>query len=241
MDATYGNKLREYITNPGSFRSSPGYQYAVDQGQEAINRKMAAGGMRGSGNALAALMKHGQGMAEQDYGNTVDRLGRLSGQEQQYDLGQGQLSLGRDRLGLDRELGQGQLSLGRDRLGLDRELGSGRLDLDRELGMGKLGQDSLDSERNFGLGMFRAGNDYSLGQEQNANTAQRNAWDFDMGMDRNNIARAEGQNNYNLGNRRLDVDWMNANTNRGAARSRSYNEGRQTDLEWMKQTPRSYY
>jgi hypothetical protein len=230
MDPTYGNKLREYVTNPGSFRASPGYKYSVDQGQEAINRKMAAGGMRGSGNALAALLKHGQGMAEADYGNTVDRLGRLAGQEQQYDLGSRAADLGRDRLALDDRLGTGQLNLG-----------AGKLDLDRELGTGKLALDGLNSERDFGLSTFKANSDFTLGTRAADTADQRAAWDYDLGTDRNNIARAEGENQYNLGNRRLDVDWLNANTNRGAARSRSYNEGRQTDLEWLKQNPRSYY
>lgn len=227
---TYDNELKRLVTQPGSFRGTPGYQFALNQGQEAINRKMAAGGMRGSGNALAALMQHGQGMAATEYGNTVDRLGRLAGQEQQYELGRGQLSLGRDRLGLDRELGQGQLSLGRDRLGLDTELGRGRL-----------AQDGLDSERNFGLGMYRASNDFTLGSRAADTADQRSAWDYELGADRNNIARAEGENNFNLGNRRLDVDWFNAGTQRSRARSDAYNDGRRTDLDWMKYNPRGSY
>lgn len=233
-DNTYGNKLRELVTTPGSFRGSPGYQYALGQGQEAVNRKMAAGGMRGSGNALAALMQHGQGMAAAEYGNTVDRMGRLAGQEQQYDLGQQQIGLGRDRLALDDRLGSG-------RLDLERDMGEGRLSLDTRLGEGRLAQEGINSDRDFGLGMYRAGNDFALGSRAADTADQRSAWDYEMGTDRNNIARAEGANNYNLGQRRLDVDWMNANTNRAGQRANAYNQGRQTDLDWLKQNPRSYY
>jgi hypothetical protein len=46
--------------------------------------------LSGSGNALAELTKYGTGLAQQDYGNTIDRLGKLQGQEQSYDLGFGQ-------------------------------------------------------------------------------------------------------------------------------------------------------
>lgn len=226
----YDNELRKLVTQPGSFKGTPGYKFAFDQGQEAINRKMAAGGMRGSGNALAALVQHGQGLASTEYGNTVDRLGRLAGQEQQFELGQGQLALGRDRLGLDRELGTGQLGLGRDRLSLDQELGRGRLS-----------QDATDSERNFGLGMYRASNDFTLGTRAADTADQRSAWDYEMGTDRNNIARSAAENEFNLQSQRLPLDWYNARTGRGAAQSRSYNEGRQTDLDWLKYQPRGYY
>ena len=135
----YGNELRKYLTDPAAFKGSPGYQFALDQGAQAIQRQNSA--QRGSANVLAELMKYGSGLAAQDYGNTVDRLGRLAGQEQQYDLGlrsnetarRGQdfdYSLGTFRANTDRGLGLGQLAgqnwqraadydINRRRLGLD--------------------------------------------------------------------------------------------------------------------------
>ena len=224
----YDNELRRLVTQPGSFRGTPGYQFAFDQGQEAVNRKM--GGMRGSGNALAALMQHGQGLASQEYGNTVDRLGRFAGQEGQLELGREAGALARDRLGLDRELGTGQLGLARDRLGLDTELGRGRL-----------AQDGVNSDRDFGLGMFRASNDFELGSRNADIAGQRSAWDYDLGRERNSIARADSENQFNLGQRAGDTAWYNARTQRGAAQSGAYNDSRRNDLEWLKYNPMDRY
>ena len=88
MNDLYGNQLNDLLTNPGSYQGSPGYKFALDQGLQATQRGNSS--MRGSGNALAELMKYGTGLAQQDYGNQVDRLGKLQGQEQQFSLGQQQ-------------------------------------------------------------------------------------------------------------------------------------------------------
>src|SRR5574343_172313 len=60
--------------------NSPGYQFRLDQGNQAINRSAAAKGMLGSGNVLAELAKYGQGMASTEYGNRLSQLGNLSTQ-----------------------------------------------------------------------------------------------------------------------------------------------------------------
>ena len=57
-----------------AFQAGPGYQYAVDQALEGINRKGAATGMLASGNTLAALSDRAGNMANQEYGSWVDRL-----------------------------------------------------------------------------------------------------------------------------------------------------------------------
>lgn len=83
---SYQERLRALLDNPGSFTESPGYRFAVDQGLQAAQRSGSR--MRGSGNVLAELTRLGAGYASQEYGNQVDRMGRLLGQEQQYDIGQ---------------------------------------------------------------------------------------------------------------------------------------------------------
>jgi len=86
MNSLYGNKLNDLISNPGSFSGTPGYQFALDQGLQATQRGLSS--QRGSGNQLAALMDRGVGMASQNYLDYAKLLGGLTGQEQQYDLGE---------------------------------------------------------------------------------------------------------------------------------------------------------
>lgn len=57
-----------------AFTSSPGYQFSLDQGLDAINRRRATGGMLNSGNADIDALKFGQGLASQDYGNWLSNL-----------------------------------------------------------------------------------------------------------------------------------------------------------------------
>jgi hypothetical protein len=66
------NALRD-INNPEAFQASPGYQFSVDQGQQAIERSAAARGGLNSGNMLAELSRYGTGVANQEYGNWWDR------------------------------------------------------------------------------------------------------------------------------------------------------------------------
>lgn len=56
------------------FQETPGYQYALDQGQQAIARNAAARGMNLSGATLQALQAHRQGMAQQEYDTYLNRL-----------------------------------------------------------------------------------------------------------------------------------------------------------------------
>ena len=74
---TAGNKLNELLQNPSSITSTPGYQFAYNQGLEAVNRTAAAKGQLGSGNRLYDLTKYGQGLASQTYNNTVSQLGNF--------------------------------------------------------------------------------------------------------------------------------------------------------------------
>ncbi len=71
----YQNQLKNLVTNPGSFESSPYYQFSLNQGLNALQRK----GTVRSGNKLAELMKYGQGLASQSYFPQANLLSTLSG------------------------------------------------------------------------------------------------------------------------------------------------------------------
>jgi hypothetical protein len=62
-----------------AFQVGPGYQFAVDQGMDALNRRRAAGGMLNSGNADVDAIRFGQGTANQEYQNWLKNLQGYAG------------------------------------------------------------------------------------------------------------------------------------------------------------------
>lgn len=56
------------------FTASPDYQFALQQGTQAMQRSAAAGGTLISGGQLKAGQEFGQGLATQQYGNYYNRL-----------------------------------------------------------------------------------------------------------------------------------------------------------------------
>lgn len=72
----------------GAFQAGPGYQYAVDQSLDGINRHAAATGGAYGGNTLAALSDRAGNMANQEYGNWQSKLGGLISPEMQAVSGQ---------------------------------------------------------------------------------------------------------------------------------------------------------
>ena len=61
-----------------AFRTDPGYKFAFDQGQQAVERSAASKGGFFSGATGAALINYGQGMADQQFGNYYNRLFNIS-------------------------------------------------------------------------------------------------------------------------------------------------------------------
>ncbi len=68
------------------FTNSPGYQFALKQGQQSVEAENAARGLTGSGAEAMQLQQLGQGMAEQSWDkylkNYQDRLSDLAGMGQ---------------------------------------------------------------------------------------------------------------------------------------------------------------
>src|SRR3990167_9690943 len=55
------------------FEQDPGYQFRLQQGEQALGRSAAARGGRLGGAQLKALADYGQGMASQEFGNFAAR------------------------------------------------------------------------------------------------------------------------------------------------------------------------
>lgn len=62
-----------------AFERSPGYQFRLQQGEQALNRAASARGRLDSGATMQDLMNYGQGMASEEFGNYSNRLAALAG------------------------------------------------------------------------------------------------------------------------------------------------------------------
>ena len=71
------------------FQASPGYQFALDQGNASINALAGAKGGLMSGATLQALQNNGINMANQEYGNWLTRLSGVAGSGQNAAAAQG--------------------------------------------------------------------------------------------------------------------------------------------------------
>jgi hypothetical protein len=71
-------RLSSLLDDPNSVQQSAAYKFRVGQGQEALQRQLAAKGLLGSGNRLMELTKYGQDMGSQEYGAQFDRLNSLN-------------------------------------------------------------------------------------------------------------------------------------------------------------------
>lgn len=65
--------------NYAAFYNSPGYQFALSQGQAQVNKQAAAGGNLYSSNTLAALGANQQGIASQQYNSYINQLLTMAG------------------------------------------------------------------------------------------------------------------------------------------------------------------
>jgi hypothetical protein len=131
--------------NPATFQGSPGYQYQLQQGTNAVTNSAAANGGLG-GNALRALQSTGQGLANQNfqqylqnvsggYQGLVGNLSNLTGTgataanslaSASQNLGE---SLGSNTIGAGEAIGSGILgsatAIGSGILGSAKALGGG--------------------------------------------------------------------------------------------------------------------
>lgn len=73
-DATGAAGPAGYDRATSAFRTSPGYQFVLDQGNQNILRNKAATGQLASGSTNVDLQKFGQGSADQEWQNYIKNL-----------------------------------------------------------------------------------------------------------------------------------------------------------------------
>lgn len=76
------------------FQKSPGYQFRMDQGRNALETSQAARGGLLGGRALKELDQYSQGMASQEYGNYLGSVQNLTGMGQNAATNQGAILAG---------------------------------------------------------------------------------------------------------------------------------------------------
>lgn len=68
-----GDQITNYL------RETPGYQFQIKEGENAINKSLAAKGGLLSGGSLKALTEYREGIADQTYNNWLNRLMGVAG------------------------------------------------------------------------------------------------------------------------------------------------------------------
>jgi hypothetical protein len=76
----YAQQINNLVANPSSIANTPQYQAAFGQGQSAVNSTLAAQGLNGSGNQLAALQNYGMSFEQNAYNTQLQQLSGLYGQ-----------------------------------------------------------------------------------------------------------------------------------------------------------------
>ena len=79
QNGSYNVSPYNYQAQPFNYQQSPGYQFAVNQGQGAINANAARMGTQLSSGNLKNLASFTTGIANQDYGNQFNRY--MQGQQ----------------------------------------------------------------------------------------------------------------------------------------------------------------
>lgn len=80
LEMLYGLKPNEGGQTPAQMvAATPGYQFRMDQGMQAIQRSAAARGALKSGGAVKALQRFGDGLASSEYDAFSSRLAQIAG------------------------------------------------------------------------------------------------------------------------------------------------------------------
>lgn len=93
-----------------AFQFSPGYQFNLDQGLDAISRRRNAGGMVDSGNADRDAQNYGAGLASQEYNSWLSNLLGFTNPELSATSG-----AATGRAGIDTRLADLETTLGQNR------------------------------------------------------------------------------------------------------------------------------
>lgn len=78
----YQSPSQMAFTAKRGFQETPGYQYNVNEAERGVVNQLSSLGMRNSGAALKALTRTRMGLANQEYGNWLNRIAGVAGMGQ---------------------------------------------------------------------------------------------------------------------------------------------------------------
>ena len=109
-----------------AFRTSPGYDFSLNSGLDALDRRAASRGKLASGNTNLDTINFAKGLADQEWGNYVSRLAPYLTGAQTATAGRAGVATG-----LGKQLNTNQLYKGG--IGFQTEAGIGNANADAEM------------------------------------------------------------------------------------------------------------
>jgi hypothetical protein len=107
-------QLYNLLANPNTVAQTPGYQFNLAQGLQAMQAQQAAQGRLVGGGALLQAQSFGQGLASQSYNQQVNTLAQLSGA---YQAPASALQAAYGTLNTQQNVGTGQANIAATQLG----------------------------------------------------------------------------------------------------------------------------
>jgi hypothetical protein len=133
-------------------QSDPGYQFALQQGQQALTNSASANGGLLGGAMGKALIDYGQNAAAQQYQNVYNRALQTNQTNNSNNLAAYQSNV-------NAQLGVGNLGVSQQNANTSAQGVANSY----ALGQGQLGYDYWNAGNNYNLGMLQANNSYNLG------------------------------------------------------------------------------
>lgn len=78
-----GGNVARLMADPSAFQADPGYQFRLQQGQQALGAQNASIGGRASGRAMQEMAQFNQGLASQEFNNAFQRASAADAQANQ--------------------------------------------------------------------------------------------------------------------------------------------------------------
>ena len=145
LQSLVGNGANGIATSPFSaamYQQSPGYQWQMDQGTQAVMNHAGALGGLNSGNTLKALQTYGQGLANQDYYQAANQYANW--QNQIYNMTSGLSNTGANAAGMTAGLGANTATqIGSNMMGAGNAISAGQVAGANAIGNGLSGLGNL--------------------------------------------------------------------------------------------------